>query len=91
MFCNFNFLENHKIDNNSTTTKLEKKASTDLDSLKFLINFDVCLPKFKTTKSYLIKLATVFYQQPNYLLGEKTSLSGEKEADMLEFSSILNY
>jgi hypothetical protein len=35
MFCNFYFVKNHKIGNNSTTTKAREKISTDLESLEF--------------------------------------------------------
>jgi len=36
MFCNFYLVKNHKIADNSTTTKVREKISTDLDSLEFL-------------------------------------------------------
>jgi hypothetical protein len=35
MFCNFYLVKNHKIANNSTTTKAREKISTDLESLEF--------------------------------------------------------
>ncbi len=35
MFCNFYFVKNHKIANNSMTTKAREKICTDLESLEF--------------------------------------------------------
>jgi len=35
MFCNFCFVKNHKIANNSTTAEAEEKINTDLESLEF--------------------------------------------------------
>jgi hypothetical protein len=35
IFCNFYFVKNPKIANNSTTTKAEEKITTDLESLEF--------------------------------------------------------
>ncbi len=40
MFCNFYLAKNHKIANNSTTTKAGEKMSTDLEFKKFGIFFD---------------------------------------------------
>jgi hypothetical protein len=38
MLCNFYSAKNHKIANNSATTKARKKISTDLESLEFFKN-----------------------------------------------------
>jgi hypothetical protein len=46
MFCNFYFVKNHNIANNSTTIKAREKMSTDW-SLELKKFFDVCLSKFK--------------------------------------------
>ena len=35
MFCNFYLAKNHKIAQNSTTTKASEKISTDVESLEF--------------------------------------------------------
>jgi hypothetical protein len=35
MLCHFYLVKNHKIANNSTTTKTREKISTDLKSLEF--------------------------------------------------------
>jgi hypothetical protein len=35
MFCNFYFVKNHKIANNTATTEAREKISTYLESLKF--------------------------------------------------------
>jgi hypothetical protein len=47
MFCNFYLVKNHRIADNSTTTKAREKIRTDLESLEF---FDVCLTKFKNNQ-----------------------------------------
>ncbi len=47
MFSNFYSVKNHKIANNSTTTKAIEKISTDFESLELWIFFDVFLTKFK--------------------------------------------
>jgi hypothetical protein len=35
MFCNFYLAKNHKITNNSTTTKARERIRTDLESVEF--------------------------------------------------------
>jgi hypothetical protein len=35
MFCDFNLVKNHKIDNNTATTEAREKISTDLESSEF--------------------------------------------------------
>ncbi len=75
MFCDFYLVKIHKIAKNSTTTKAREKISTDLESLEFQKYFDVCLMKFKNNQILLIKLATDFYWQQSYLLGERASLN----------------
>jgi len=47
MFCNFYLVKNHRIANNSTTTKAREKIRRGLESLEF---FDVCLTKFKNNQ-----------------------------------------
>jgi hypothetical protein len=56
MFCNFYLVKNPEIADNSTTTKAREKISTDLESLQFWKNFDVCLTKFKNNKILLNKI-----------------------------------
>ncbi len=43
MFHNFYLAKNHKIANDSMTTKAREQISTDLESLEFKKCFDVCL------------------------------------------------
>jgi hypothetical protein len=57
VFCNFYLVKNHKIANNSATTKLEKKISTYLESLEF---FDVCLTKMENNQILLNKISGRF-------------------------------
>ncbi len=71
MFCNFYFVKNHKIANNSTTNKARLKISSYLESLEFQKCIKVYLTKLKTIKVYIIKLVTDFYRQQSYLLGER--------------------
>jgi len=58
--CNFYLVKNHKIAQNSTTTKAREKTSTDLESLEFYKFFDVCLTKFKNNKILLNKVSNRF-------------------------------
>jgi hypothetical protein len=53
-------VKNHKIAQNSTTTKAREKTSTDLESLEFYKFFDVCLTKFKNNKILLNKVSNRF-------------------------------
>jgi hypothetical protein len=46
LFCNFYLMKLHKNTDNSATSEASKKISTDLESLEFKENFDVCLNKF---------------------------------------------
>ncbi len=48
------FSEKSQILLNSTTTEACKKISTNLKSLQFYKNFDVCLTKFKNIKLKLV-------------------------------------
>ncbi len=73
MFCSFYLVKNHKIANNSTTTKAREKIGTYLEFLVFYNLFDVCLTKFKN-KVFLIELSTDSWQQLRYILGERTLL-----------------
>ncbi len=69
-YGHFYLVKNCKIVRNLITPKAIEKISADLESLEVHKNL-------KPTKFYLIKLiklATDFYQQPSYLLGEKASL-----------------
>ncbi len=78
-------MKNHKIAINSTTARAREKISTDLESSEFYIFFTYVWLNLRTIKFYFIKLATDFYWQPNYLLGERasfetcSSLKGENE------------
>jgi hypothetical protein len=56
IFCDFYFVKNHNIANNSTTTKALEKINTDLESSKFYNFFEDGLAKFENNQSYLIKL-----------------------------------
>ncbi len=49
MFCNFYFVNNHKIVINLTTANASEKISTDLESLEFL---DACLTLFKKQANF---------------------------------------
>ncbi len=50
MCCNFYLAKNHKIAENLRTTYAIEKINTDLESLKFLIFFDMYLTKFKNNQ-----------------------------------------
>ncbi len=65
-------MKNHKIAHNVTTTKASEKISTYLE---FWWYFDVFWLNLRKMKFYLIKLATDFYWQPSYLLGERASMT----------------
>ncbi len=56
-FCNFYLVKNHKIANNSTTTKAIEKISTYLESLKI---FDTRFTKFENNKLLLNKISHRF-------------------------------
>ena len=73
MFCNFYLVKNHNNAKNSTTTKAREKISTDLESLEFEKNFDVCLTKFKNNQILLNKITHRSYLQPSNLPRERTS------------------
>jgi hypothetical protein len=47
-------VKNCKIAKNSTTINAREKISTDLESLEFQKNFDVCLTKFKKNNQILL-------------------------------------
>jgi hypothetical protein len=66
-------VKNHKIAKNSTTTKAKDKISTDLESLQDSIFLMYGWLNLKTIKFCSVKLATDFYSQPSYLLGERAS------------------
>ncbi len=72
VFYNFYLVKNYKKEKNSTTAKASEKISTDLESLEFWKKNWCIFHKIK--KNYLIILATDFYWQPSYLLGERSSL-----------------
>ncbi len=61
MFRNSYLVKNHKIAKNSKTTIAIEKISTDLQSLEFYINFDVCLTKFKNNPILLNKMRHMPY------------------------------
>ncbi len=66
-------MKNHKSAKNATSNKANEKISVDFDSFEFKKLFYECLTKLKNIKFYVIKLATDFYGQPSYLLGERAS------------------
>jgi hypothetical protein len=73
MFYYFYLVKNHKIANNSTNTEAREKIRTDLAFLEFY-NSLICVgPNLKQYNFHFIKLATDFYYQPSYLLGERDS------------------
>jgi hypothetical protein len=61
MFCNFYLVKNRKIAKNSRAIQAREKISTDLESLELYKFFIYVSLNLKTTKFYLIKLATNFY------------------------------
>ncbi len=74
MFCNFYLVKNHKIENNSMTTKAGEKISTYSESLEFYKLFGIHFPKFKCNQFLLNKSSHRFLMQPSYLLGEGASI-----------------
>jgi hypothetical protein len=68
MFCNFYLVKNHKIANNSTTTKAREKIRTDLESFE-LNFFDVCLTKFKDDQILQNKNSHRFLLTTNKITG----------------------
>ncbi len=57
MFCNFYLVKHYKIANNSAAIEAREKISTDLKSLEFYKNFDVCLTKFENYQ-ILLKISS---------------------------------
>jgi hypothetical protein len=57
MFCNFYFVKNPKIVNNSVSTEAREKITTYLDSLEF---FDVSLTNFENYQIVLNKISHRF-------------------------------
>jgi hypothetical protein len=57
MLSNFHLAKNHKISNDSTTTKAREIISTYLESIEFHKNFYVGLTKFKDHQILLIKIS----------------------------------
>ncbi len=60
MFCNFYLVKNHKIANNSTTSKAGEKISTYLESLEFHKFSDVCFTEFKNNQILINKISDRF-------------------------------
>ncbi len=60
MFWNFYLVKNHKIPENATTTKVKEKKHR-LGILRILDFFMHVWLNLKTTKLYLLKLATYLY------------------------------
>jgi hypothetical protein len=87
MFCNFCLVKNHKITNDSTTTKAREKISTDLESLSF---FYVRLTKFKNNPILLNKISHRFLLTTSYLLGERASCECFKRHCHLDKSAVKN-
>jgi hypothetical protein len=61
IFYNFYFLMNHKIADNSTTSKATEKISADLESIEFKKFFDVCLTNFKDNQILRNKISHRVY------------------------------
>ncbi len=60
MFCNFYFVKNHKIANNSITNKARLNISTYLESLEFQKCIEVYLTKFKNNQGLHNKISQRF-------------------------------
>jgi hypothetical protein len=60
MFWDFYSVKNHKIANNSTTTKAREKISADLESSKLKKYFDVGSAKFESNQILLNKISLRF-------------------------------
>jgi hypothetical protein len=71
IFLNFYLVKNHKIANNSTTTKARKKLSTDLESLESQKCFDVCLTIIKNRQILLDKISHRFLLTAKLCTGRK--------------------
>jgi hypothetical protein len=84
MFCNFCFVKNHKIFNNSTTTKASEKVSTDFESIKFWKFFDA----LKNNKNLLNKISHRFLMKTKLLTGWK-SLIGRTLDTQLYDSTVM--
>ncbi len=67
LYCNFYLVKNHKIAENSTTTKAREKISADLETLQFQKFFAVCLTKFKNKQILLYKISYRFLQTTKLL------------------------
>jgi hypothetical protein len=52
-------VKNHKVANNSATTKAREKISTYLESVEFYKFFDACLTKFKSNLILLNKITQI--------------------------------
>jgi hypothetical protein len=73
MFCNFYFVKNYKIADNSATTEAREKISTDLlESLEFKKYFDVCLVKFENYQILLNKISLRFLVTTKLFSGRKS-------------------
>jgi hypothetical protein len=70
-------VKNHKIAKNSTNTKAREKISTDLDSLEFYKNFDVCLTKFKNNQILLNKISHIFLLTTKVFIGCKSLIRND--------------
>jgi len=60
-FCNFYFVKNDKIENNSTTTESEEKIIPDWEPLKL---YDLCELGFVKFKTLLNKITNCFLREP---------------------------
>jgi len=49
--------KNHKISNNATTTKAREEISTEIEAVKYMKLFDVCLTQFKNNQILLYKIS----------------------------------
>jgi hypothetical protein len=74
MFCDFYLVKNHKIGNNSTTTRAWK-ISTDLESLEFKTFLSVGLAKFENNQILLNKISRIFPVAPKLFTEWKILIS----------------
>jgi hypothetical protein len=69
MFCNFYLVKNHKIANNSTTTKAREETKADLESLEFFKLFNACLTKSRNNVILLNNISYRFIQTTELFTG----------------------
>jgi hypothetical protein len=60
MFCNFHLVKNHRTAKTQQPLKVAKKINTDLESIEFWKNLDLCLTKSESNKILLNKIIRRF-------------------------------